>query len=326
MSQLRLGLLGAGAVGELHVDAALSLGDLVRVTAIADPLPDAAARLASRCGAVPLPGHEELAASGLVDAVVVASPHHVHCDQVVDLATAGLPILVEKPMATSVPECERMIEAAADGGVLLAVGHLQRYIPGIAAARELLEDGRIGRPRMFTERRSSRYEAGTRPDWFLDPRVGVGGILYNLGAHCVDKLFHFTGERTVTPTCAWASGETVMTEVAAMFALGDDARATMILTGTGMPDDDVSEIVGTTGAIHISRTDGVVVFDRGEVVHRAPAGTDDVPRAFAAQLADFHAAVVGDRQPVVGGDYGRDVLAVLEQVAVSAEGSGDRRA
>ena len=94
MSQLRLGLVGAGEVAALHVDAALELTDLVRITAVADPRPEAARQLAARCDAVPLRDHQQLAASGLVDAVIVASPHREHCEQVVDLAAAGLPVLV----------------------------------------------------------------------------------------------------------------------------------------------------------------------------------------------------------------------------------------
>jgi predicted dehydrogenase len=315
VGQLRLGLVGAGGVAALHVDAALELSDLVRITAVADPRLEAARKLAARCAAVPLHDHQELAASGLVDAVVVASPHHKHCEQVVDLAAAGLPILVEKPMALSVADCERMIRAAGAGGVPLAVGHLQRYLPTVGAAGRLLAEGRIGRPRMFLERRSVRYEPGTHPAWFFDPdAAGEGGILTNIGAHCMDKLFLFTGSRIARPTSAWTSGDAVATDVAVTLDLADDAHATIVLTGTGLPESEVSEVVGSAGAMRISRVDGISVFVRGEVVHRVPAAADEVPRAFVAQLADFRAAVVGGRPPVVGGDYGHDVLVALEQV------------
>jgi predicted dehydrogenase len=323
VGQLRLGLVGAGEVAALHVDAALELSDLVRITAVADPRPEAARQLAARCDAVPLPGHQELVASGLVDAVVVASPHHQHCAQVVDLATAGLPILVEKPMALSVADCERMMRAAADGGVPLAVGHLQRYLPTIAAASRLLAEGRIGHPRMFLERRSVRYERGTHPAWFFDPdAAGEGGILINLGAHCLDKLFLFTGHRSATPTSAWASGEAVATEVVATLDLAEDAQATVVLTGTGLPASELSEVVGSAGAMRISRHDGISVFVRGEVVHRVPASSDELARAFVAQLADFHTAVVGGQPPVVGGDYGHDVLVAIERTFAIANRPG----
>ena len=323
VGQLRLGLVGAGEVAALHVDAALELSDLVRITAVADPRPEAARKLAARCDAVPLPDHQELGASGLVDAVVVASPHREHCEQVVDRAAAGLPILVEKPMALSVADCERMILAAADGGVPLAVGHLQRYLPTIAAASRLLAEGRIGRPRMFVERRSVRYEPGTHPAWFFDPdAAGVGGILTNLGAHCMDKLFLFTGRRIATPTSAWTTGDAVATDVVVTLDLAEDAHATIVLTGTGLPESELSEVVGSAGAMRISRVDGISVFVRGELVHRLPPAADEVPRAFVAQLADFHTAVVGGQPPVVGGDYGHDVLVALEQASAIANRPG----
>jgi predicted dehydrogenase len=320
---LRLGLVGAGGVATLHVDAALELSELVRVTAVVDPRPEAARQLAARCDAVPLLNHQQLAASGLVDAVVVASPHDKHCEQVVDLAAAGLPILVEKPMALSVADCGRMIRAAADGGVPLAVGHLQRYLPTIAAAAQLLTEGRIGRPRMFLERRSVRYEPGSHPAWFFDPdAAGAGGILTNIGAHCMDKLFLFTGHRIATPTSAWTSGDPVATEAVVTMDLADDAYATIVLTGTCLPEGQLSEVVGSDGAMRISRVDGISVFVRGELVHRVATGADELTRAFVTQLADFRTAVVAGQPPVVGGDYGHDVLVALEQASAIANHAG----
>jgi predicted dehydrogenase len=320
MPPLRLGVVGAGEVASLHVDAALQLSDLVRVTAVVDPRLEAARQLAARCDAVPLPSHGELVESGLVDAVVVASPHHEHCEQVVDLSAAGLPVLVEKPMALTVTDCERMVRAAADGGVPLAVGHLQRYLPTVATARRLLAEGRIGRPRLFVERRSVRYESGSHPAWFFDPvTAGAGGILLNLGAHSIDKLFFFTGSRTARPTSARTSGDAVVTDVAVTLDVADDVHATIVLTGTGLPAREEMEVVGSTGGMRISRVDGVSVFERGEVVDHLPAAADELTRAFVAQLADFHAAVVDGRQPAVAADYGRDVLVVLEAVMAIAE-------
>jgi len=164
-----------------------------------------------------------------------------------------------------------------------------------------------------------RYEPGTHPGWFFDPAAaGEGGILTNLGAHCMDKLFLFTGRRIARPTSAWTSGDGVATEAAVTLDLAEDAHATIVLTGTGLPHSELSEVVGSAGAMRISRVDGISVFVRGQVVHRVPAAVGELTHAFVAQLADFHTAVVAGQAPVVGGDYGHDVLVALEQVSAIA--------
>lgn len=318
MTPLRLGLVGAGAVAELHAAAARAMPEHVRVSAVVDPRREVAQRLADVCDAVTAADHRELARGGVVDAVIVASPHAVHCSQVVDLAAAGLPVLVEKPMALTVDACDRMIGAALQHDVTMVVGHLQRYLPSVSTASRMLREGAVGEPRLILERRGARYERGTRPDWFLDPRGGLGGILTNLGSHCFDKLFQLTGSRTARVRSAWTSGEGVVTEVAAMVDLDPDIRANVVLTGTGLPDVDVTEVIGTEGALRLSRDRGVELYGNGRVVHRVPQEPGDVAAAFVAQLRDFHDAVTGRAAAVVDGHYGRDVVAALENVAVGA--------
>ncbi|HEU4331150.1 MAG TPA: Gfo/Idh/MocA family oxidoreductase, partial [Lapillicoccus sp.] len=192
--RIRLGIVGAGTVGELHAAAVASLYDRVVVTAVVDPVAEAAQRLADPVGARVLTDYTELVDNGLVDAVVVGSPHAEHRRQVVELTSAGLPVLVEKPMALSEVDAEAMILSARVHGVTFGVGLLQRHLPSVQTAQHLIRDGAIGAPRLVVDRRGGRYEPGTRPAWFLDASSGAGGIITNLGTHSVDKLFQLTGQ------------------------------------------------------------------------------------------------------------------------------------
>jgi len=98
-------------------------------------------------------------------------------------------VLVEKPMANTTAECDRMLAAAARSGRKLAVGHLQRFFPANRAVRELVTSEKLGRFCMFSERRTIDYFSADRPLWFLDRRTAGGGIVMNYGAHVLDKLF-----------------------------------------------------------------------------------------------------------------------------------------
>lgn len=320
MSSLRLGIIGAGSVGELHARAARELADVVTITAVTDPRRDAAARLADESGAHAFPDHKVMADSGLVDAVVIASPHGLHLQQACDMFDRGLPVLVEKPMAVTTSDCDVMIAAADQAGTVLTVGHVQRYFSRVKRAHELLFGGAIGVPKLALESRSGRYEQGTRPGWFLDPRLANGGILTNLGSHCIDKLLYLSGRDLTYVRSASSWGHTVTTDVTAMVDL-EDVAAVLLMTGTGLPEIDMTELVGDDAAMRVSRTDGVRLYRRGTVVAHWPTETDEVLAAFTAQLSDFHASVSEEAPVAVDGAYGRRVISALERIAAAADAS-----
>ncbi|MEU9833440.1 Gfo/Idh/MocA family oxidoreductase [Streptosporangium sp. NPDC048047] len=234
MTDLRLGLVGAGAVGVLHAEAAPRVPG-VRVGAVCDVDPEAARRVAAPHGAPVYAGHRELISSGEVDAVVVATPHALHTEIVCDAAAAGLHVLVEKPMATSLADCDLMIAACAAAGVRLAVGHVQRFLPDKAAAMAALEAGEIGEPLMVSDRRGSDYRPGSRPGWFLDPELSGGGVLINIGAHSVDRLVWLSGRR-VERVEASLSSSLPTTRPAAAGSGSGSANGAGTARGTGAAD------------------------------------------------------------------------------------------
>src|SRR5690606_15208869 len=120
--------------------------------------------------------------------VVVTAPHALHAPITIDAAAAGLHVLVEKPMATTLADCRRMIEACEKHQVRLAVGHVLRFLPPIREAKRILASGRLGRPMVINERRTATYEPGSRPEWFFDPAMAGGGIVMNVGIHSIDKV------------------------------------------------------------------------------------------------------------------------------------------
>ncbi|MEK8169568.1 Gfo/Idh/MocA family oxidoreductase [Streptomyces sp. M19] len=164
--RFRVGVIGAGSVGAAHVRAAAD-ARTHRTAAICDPRGSAARALAP-AGVPVFTDHREMFAAGGLDAVVVAVPHALHLPIVTDAAAAGLHVLVEKPMATSVEDCARMADACDRAGVLLAVAHVIHFDPLAREARRLVRSGEFGRPVLVTHRRSAHYDQGSRPSWFFD--------------------------------------------------------------------------------------------------------------------------------------------------------------
>ncbi|MEU7984075.1 Gfo/Idh/MocA family oxidoreductase [Streptosporangium canum] len=317
MTELRLGLIGAGAVGVLHAEASLRVRGL-RVGAVCDLNLETARRVAAPHGAPAHADHRDLIASGEVDAVLVNTPHALHTAIVCDAAAAGLHVLVEKPMATSLADCDLMIDACAAAGVRLAVGHIQRFLPDKVAAMAALAAGEIGEPLLMSDRRGSDYRPGSRPGWFLDPELSGGGVFINIGAHCVDRLLWLSGRR-VEQVDAAVNGSPIETDALVRLALSGGLAAQVAVTSTGppAPHDEIT-VVGESGTLSVSPHLGTALHKDGVTTWLHRPGPDDIPAAFAAQLADFADAVRDGRAPAVGGAHGRHVLEVVLAAYASA--------
>ncbi|WP_235032658.1 Gfo/Idh/MocA family protein [Actinacidiphila yanglinensis] len=322
---MRLGLIGAGAVGVLHAEAAATTPG-VRVTAVCDLLAETARRVAGPLGAAIFTDHRELIASGAVDAVVVNTPHALHTDIVIASAAAGLHVLVEKPMATRTADCALMASACADAGVVLFVGHIQHFLPPVAAAKAALDTGVVGAVRAVHDWRSTDYRPGTRPAWFFDPAVSGGGVFINIGTHCVDRLLWLTGRRpvAVAATAVHRGDLAVETDVLARLELEGGIAGHITVTSTQLPARDELTVIGEHGTIRVARGSGAVLHpdDGAGPVVLAEETSADVPTAFLDQLAAFAAAVRGEQPPAVPASYGLQIIETVESVYASCAAGG----
>ena len=155
---LRYGLIGAGVVAEMHLDAMAELDD-IELVGIAAHDREAAAARAREYGAARLPRTTSCSRSEL-DVVVVATPHPSHAELTIAALETGAHVLCEKPLAPEAREADAMIAAADRAGRLLGVCFQQRFRPVIAAARRLVDEGGSGRS--CARRSSTRCIARTR--------------------------------------------------------------------------------------------------------------------------------------------------------------------
>jgi len=129
-----------------------------------------------------------------VDAVYIATPPSSHCELALRVAVAGKPCLVEKPMALNHTECVRMIAAFRQAQVRLWVAYYRRAQPRFLLVRDLLAKGRIGRVTSAQVHLSNRLATGEAAKaWHFDPAIAGGGLLFDVGSHCVDLLDFFLG-------------------------------------------------------------------------------------------------------------------------------------
>ncbi len=187
---VRYGVIGTGMMGVEHIENIAHLDGAV-VTAISDPVEErrtiGAATVASFGADAPtvFASHRELLASGLVDAVVIASPNFTHVDVLGDVLDSGVHVMVEKPLCTTVADCRRMVTAAAAGPSdrVVWMGLEYRYMPPTTALLAQVRSGVVGNVKMVAIR-EHRFP-------FLVKVGNWNRFTRNTGGTLVEKCCHF---------------------------------------------------------------------------------------------------------------------------------------
>lgn len=190
---VRLGVAGYGLVGRRHVEA-IARTDCAVVAAVIEPV-DAVRQEALAAGLPVFETLEEFLRSKSADGVILATPSLLHVEQGLACLATGMPVLVEKPIATRVADAATLVEAAEAAGVPLLVGHHRRHNPLIQMAKSLIAEGRIG-----TVRAVQATCWFYKPDAYFDAAPwrkerGAGPVSVNL-VHDVDVLRYLCGEVT----------------------------------------------------------------------------------------------------------------------------------
>ena len=182
---IRIGVAGLGYASTLLIPSILDHPG-AEVVALAEPTTSSEAFCAD-FGVRGADSFEELLAGDDLDAVYVATPHQFHAEHVIAALESGRHVLVEKPMALTIAECDEMIAAAAASGKVLQVGHTHAYDPPVLALRGLVEEGRFGRLGMISALNYTGYLYLPRRPEELDTSIG-GGIVYNQLPHQIDTV------------------------------------------------------------------------------------------------------------------------------------------
>jgi len=251
---IRWGVIGAGDVVERKSGRAFQTVPGSALVAVMRRDAERAADFAHRFG-VPrwYADADQLLSDPEVDAVYIATPPDSHADYTVRAAEAGKPVYVEKPMARTGPECERMMAACAEAGVPLFVAYYRRAMPRFVAAAELVRTGRIGAVRSVVVRnqRPADDPSQTIP-WRLDPQVSGGGHFVDLASHTLDWLDFLLGPATdVSGSAAGPDGPAAETQVVARLRFGD-ALCVGLWDYNAAEACDLVELIGDAGTLRLS--------------------------------------------------------------------------
>ena len=323
MDTVDVAVIGSGRMGSFHARSLARRIPGARLAAVADPAPGAAGRLAAELRAAR--AYEDPAqvfADPAVDAVVIAAPARFHADLVVAAAAAGKDVFCEKPMALSLPDADRAMDAVRTAGVVLQVGFNRRFAPDWQAARALLDDGRLGTPRLL--RSLTRDPGGFDPARVPPDTIFNETLIHdfdtlrflNPGAEAVEV--HAFADALVEPdwrdrglldtavvTVRFDNGAVGVAEACFSAAYGYDVRG---------------EVFGSKGMAALGdgrRTGMVFSHAGGRTVDTARADQELFADAYVAELAAFVDAVRTGTPAPVGGEDARRALAIALAAAES---------
>ncbi len=342
---LKSGLIGTGNVAHLHA-LALQRNPNSEFTAVLGRTPAKVNAFADRYGVEAYTDLGKFLSESGVRVCAICTPHPAHIDSAVAAAEAGVHLLIEKPLASSLEHCDAMMEAAVRGKSRLGVVSQRRFFEPVRRVKEAIESGKIGDPilgmvTMLGWRDQDYYDSDAwRGTWDGEG----GGVLVNQAVHQLDLLLWFMGE--VDEVCGvWDNlnhpGIEVEDTAIASIRFKSGALGHVLVSNSFNPAlfGKVS-VLGSTGAMVGVQTDGGQMFIPGMAAIEEPPLNDywTVPgeerllekwreedktrfgrinpmeHYHQLQIDDFFEAVLEDREPCVTGRAGRDAVELFTAI------------
>lgn len=346
---LPVGVFGAGNVARSWHIPSLQKHAHVDIVAICDPNLERAREVAERFGIRSVfQTHEELLESVHVDAVTIATPNSVHAKMAIDAFEAGKHVMCEKPLATTVEDAQKMIEAAEKARKLLAVNMRFRANSNMAFVRNAVTDRRLGKVRYAKARWLRKSGTPDTGSWFMQRELSGGGVLMDIGVHMLDLLMwllqfpKITGVRGEIQTLkdssqgsglgGWGIGKHAKTthgveDFAAVHLRLDDGGLVTIevswalfgheemrvqLFGDEGGADLFSDIYSVAHPVRIYREECGAPVQVIPTIRRAP-GTD-----WERAISSFVSAIRGEGEPICTGKEAFEILRIIDATYRSA--------
>jgi predicted dehydrogenase len=309
-------LLGSGWIQDFHARA-VDAYEGADLAAVANWREESARTLAERHGIPRVTTRwEDLVDAPDVDAAVVSTPNALHAAQAIAFLRAGKPVLVEKPMAITLAECDAMIDASERAGASLMVAHCWRFRDEVIAVRDRIAAGELGE--VVKTRGYGAHQQDGPSGWFTDPMLAGGGALVDMGVHAIDTARFLLGDPVPGRVCAvvgtrYAEGRYTVDDDDILLIEWSNGTNSIVESGWWQPRigglEADTEVYGTKG------------YDR---IFPPEPPSDDYEHCtqpmYTAQMKEFLDAIAEGRPPRPSGRDGRVVMEVVEQAYRSGAG------
>ncbi len=339
MNRTKVALLGAGFIGEIHLESYRRFVPEAEVTAIYSGTPQRAEEFAKRHH-IPrwFADIDDLLKHGDCEVVDIGLPNFLHAKVTEAAARAGKHVIVEKPLAMTLEECDHMIEVCRAAKVKLMYAEQLCFAPKYERVRALMQEGAIGKPYLIKQ---SEKHSGPHSDWFYDVDRSGGGVVMDMGCHALGWFRWMLGRPAAKSVFA-----TMNTVLHKGRTRGED-QAILIVEFengvTGLAEDSWARHGGMDDRVEVYGTEGVTYADlfmgnsaltyslRGYGYAAEKAGStqgwtfsmfeEAFNQGYPQELKHFLECVRENREPLVTAEDGRAVIEMI-YAAYHSAGTG----
>jgi UDP-N-acetylglucosamine 3-dehydrogenase len=313
---LKIGLIGAGMMGQVHARAYANLPQ-AQLVAVADARADEAQQIVAESGARIFGSMDELLANADVDVIDICLPTPLHAAHTVRALEAGKHVFCEKPITLTMDEARQVVQAARAARGKFTVGHVVRFFPEYARAHDLIVKGDVGKPKVIHTLRGGGFPAWSSNNWMGDLNQS-GGVALDLACHEFDWLRWCLGEvarvfaRGLAFTHLAAGQNRDHALIVIRFASGALAHVEVTwAVPRGGPFLTSVEVAGSRGIMRFDNQSSMPIRGYWDV-EGASTAVPESPLAaspFQAELEHFLNCILEDKQPLVSVD---DAVKALE--------------
>jgi UDP-N-acetyl-2-amino-2-deoxyglucuronate dehydrogenase len=297
---IKIAFMGCGHIAQAHLRGIQTHAPQLQVTAAIDINPEAAQDIANQTGARVYPTLQQALKEGDFQAVDIMLPHNLHEQAAVMAFEAKKHVVLEKPMATSLPACDKILEAAEEAGTVFMVAEQSQYWSEVVKTQQLIQDGVIGEIVTARAAFGGPVERGWGPtSWRFNKEITGGGICIDGGQHWIRPLRMWLGE--IDEVVAYLGyplkemeGESLAYAII-RFKSGKNAIFEAIRAGHARVPGESFRVTGTEGTIVIEkgRSGRALLYNnKNEGGKDIMGGTESRYSAFGLELQDFVQAVL----------------------------------
>ncbi len=315
---LKAAIVGLGRWGQVLVESVQGKSDAIQFTAGITRTPAKAADFTKKHGLSLDSDYAAMLKDPSIDAVVLATPHQQHADQIVAASKAGKHIFVEKPFTLTKASAAKSVAAADKAGVVLALGHNRRFLPAVLELKSRLKAGALGTILHAELNHSGASGLQFRPDnWRADRKESPAGGMGAMGIHMVDMAINLFGPMSDVHAMSIRRAIAVdLDDTTSMLLRFQNGMTGYLATLAATTPTQRIEVFGTKGTIEI-RNERFFTF---RPIQGEPEHTDYPPfDKERAELEAFAAAVAGKAPYPLPNDEAIHGIAVFEAIVKSAE-------
>jgi len=333
VSKLKVAVVGCGSIARYRHLPEYAANDQVELVAVCDIVEDRAKEMAEQYDAKAYTDYKTMLAEADVDVVSVCTPNYLHAPVSIDALNAGKHVLCEKPMATSEEDALAMIEAAKNNNKKLMIAHNQRFVPSHEKARELIENGEVGKiygfRTAFGHPGPEGWSIDGKDSWFFRKEEAFIGAMGDLGVHKTDLMRYLLGEEFVEVGAFVEAGakkdSTVDDNAVCVLKSESGIIGTLAASWAYQKEDNSTVIYGEKGVIRLEddpeyslivhyRNGETKNFDLGKIQSNEEGGQNST-----RVIENFVNSIVNDTEPPINGEEGMKSLKVVLAALKSSE-------